>query len=340
MSYPATTTRVHGNYLSALVEELASQGVAPDALLPDGVPAAMNPGELAALVRRGAALSDPGLGLRLGLGLNLASHGILGYALMSASHGHQLVSLLTRYAALAIPDLTLSRVLRGDRLLVICRPAADLETRNLFVELVLATLVSTARNLFARPVPGAQAWFDYPPPAHAETFRRLRIPVQFSQAEAALVCDRRFLEQRIDSADPALAELCARQCESLLASAHRQGSTADSVRRMLLGTPHGLPALPNVAERLGMSERTLRRRLDAEGASYRTIRDEVRQLLAERYLTTTSLPVTEIAALLGYRDPANFRRAFRRWTGTSPDARRRAPPGRLQGRDGAPILGK
>jgi AraC-like DNA-binding protein len=73
-----------------------------------------------------------------------------------------------------------------------------------------------------------------------------------------------------------------------------------------------------------MSERTLRRHLEAEGTAYRTLIDEVRLELARSYLTTSQLPVTEIAGLLGYEDPANFRRAFRRLQGQAPAAYRAA----------------
>lgn len=341
MSFSANreSSRIHSAYLRTLLDELASRGITPEVLWPGGLPDTVSPRDLATLLQRAAAFTgDPALGLRFGLRLNLASHGMLGYALMSAGNGRQLVSLLTRYAALSIPDVTLTRVLRGELLCLTCRPAPDLKERNLFVELVLATLVAAGRSLFPRPIPGAEVWLDYPAPAHADEFRRLRLPVRFNQPWAALVCERRFLDMDIDSADPALAELCARQCEALLGTTRRRSGMADAVRKNLLGTPNGLPSLPVVAARLGTSERTLRRRLTREGTSYRAISDEVRQVLAGQYLQTTTLPVTEIAGLLGYEDPANFRRAFRRWTGTSPAAYRRRGGPRLQGRGDTPIL--
>lgn len=322
-----TGTGIHRAYLATLLDTADDGGVERHRLLPDGPPGAVTPALLAELCERAVRLGgDRAFGLRFGLRLNLASHGILGYALMSCRNGDQLLSLLTRYAGLAIPDIELARAVRGDRLLLTCRPSAALAPRGLFVELVIATLVAAARSLFPQPIPGAEAWFDYPAPAHAADFALLRLPVRFRQSQCALVCDRRFLDMEIASADPALAELCARQCEDLLASMRQRAGVTEEVRRALLTAAGEFPDLPSLARRLAMSERTLRRRLAAEQTGFRAITDEVRETLACRYLTGTDLPVAEIAALVGYDDSANFRRAFKRWTGVSPGRYRAAGP--------------
>lgn len=73
-----------------------------------------------------------------------------------------------------------------------------------------------------------------------------------------------------------------------------------------------------MAQRLHVSARTLRRKLREEMTNYRELVDEVRLGLAKRYLRTPELRVSEIAGLLGYDEVANFRRAFKRWTGQSP----------------------
>ena len=73
-----------------------------------------------------------------------------------------------------------------------------------------------------------------------------------------------------------------------------------------------------MAEQLHLSERTLKRRLSAEGTSFRKLADQVRAQLAEQYLNNTGLTVADIAALVGYDDVSNFRTAFRRWFSTTP----------------------
>ena len=75
---------------------------------------------------------------------------------------------------------------------------------------------------------------------------------------------------------------------------------------------------------LHKSGRTVQRRLRAEGLRYQSVLDRTRERLARGYLATSALPVDTIAFLLGYDDPASFYRAFRTWTGTTPEAVRRA----------------
>jgi AraC-like DNA-binding protein len=89
---------------------------------------------------------------------------------------------------------------------------------------------------------------------------------------------------------------------------------------MLLASPGSIPALPEVASRLHLSPRTLRRKLEATGNSYNQILEDVRKKLAIRYLLDTPLTTEAISEKLSYSDAANFRHAFKRWTGTAPRA--------------------
>ena len=89
-------------------------------------------------------------------------------------------------------------------------------------------------------------------------------------------------------------------------------------QRQLLATPGRFPALPELAARMHMSERSLRRKLAAEGSSYRGVLAQVRETMARAYLRDTGLHLDEIAERLGYSDAANFSHAFRRWTGMTP----------------------
>ena len=82
--------------------------------------------------------------------------------------------------------------------------------------------------------------------------------------------------------------------------------------------PSGRASVAHVAERVGVSRRTLQRRLAEEGATFRALLHTTREELADHYLTATHLPLAEIAFLLGFDEPSSFFRAFREWTGTTP----------------------
>lgn len=102
-------------------------------------------------------------------------------------------------------------------------------------------------------------------------------------------------------------------------------TTSRRVRAALLeGLPSGLVAVEDVARKLALGPRTLQRRIAAEGTTFQQLLRETREALARHYLVSTSLPAAEISFLLGFDEPNSFYRAFRAWTGTSPDRVRQA----------------
>ena len=316
---------MHDAYLSTLIDELRTRGLPVEEIV-GRMPRHITAAFLARALTRALELSgDPGLGVAYGLRLNLASHGILGYALMSSRNGDQLLSLLSRYASLAIPGLVLRRVVDGQKLMLACETKAGVLSREFLTDLVLGTLVSGARALFNRRIPGAEIWLEFVEPAHVGRYGAFGVPVYFSKPCSALVCDRAFLDMPLSSANPVMSEIGARQCEDMLRAMRERSGIAGQVRRTLLRAPGEFPNQADMARRLHQSARTLRRRLESEQTSYREIVDEVRFELAQRYLATPELRVAQISALLGYDEVANFRRAFKRWSGTSPNAWRRRP---------------
>ncbi len=101
-------------------------------------------------------------------------------------------------------------------------------------------------------------------------------------------------------------------------------TTAKRVHAALLeGLPSGQVSMEAVATKLAMSKRTLQRRIEGEGTSFQAILRGVREALARHYLAKTQLPLSEIAFLLGFDEANSFHRAFRTWTGTTPDTLRR-----------------
>ena len=97
-------------------------------------------------------------------------------------------------------------------------------------------------------------------------------------------------------------------------------SLADRVRAVLLESlPSGESGIDTVSSRLALSPRTLQRRLNAAGTSYRAIVNDTRKQLAHHYLRNPDLAYAEISFLVGFDEPSSFFRAFREWTGTTPN---------------------
>jgi AraC-like DNA-binding protein len=129
---------------------------------------------------------------------------------------------------------------------------------------------------------------------------------------------------RLTSADPHLQRLAVRCCERALARRETKASplkvrVENAIAALL---PNEQAHADAVAAQLGMSSRTLARKLAAEGLSFAAILRDLRAALARRYLMDRSLRISQIAWLLGYSEVGTFTRAFQRWTGKTPSAAR------------------
>lgn len=143
--------------------------------------------------------------------------------------------------------------------------------------------------------------------------------VRFGAPCDAIVGNAKGLDHPLPRADSALCQLLEEHAAELLARVPRPLGFADRVRECLASElPCGCFGAEHVAATLGISPRTLRRRLQDAGLSYQQVLDEVRLGLARRALGQEGLTVNEVAFLLGFSDASAFHKAFRRWTGSGP----------------------
>jgi AraC-like DNA-binding protein len=159
-------------------------------------------------------------------------------------------------------------------------------------------------------------------PAWASAYRQ---PTTFGAARAAILFDEAALDLASQRADPLVAELLAKNAAAILAA---QPSSSPSVQRQVNDVivwllPRGLPRMDAVARELGLSDRTLRRRLAGEGLRFERVRDAALSAIAKDRLQDTRLSIEEVAFLVGFSEVSAFRRAFRRWTGKTPGRFRR-----------------
>jgi len=143
------------------------------------------------------------------------------------------------------------------------------------------------------------------------------VRVQFSELDAR----RPFL-----TSDEGMWSFFEPELRRRLSEVRADASTAERVRASLLELlPSGRATMGGVARSLGVSSRTLQRRLAGEGTGYQEVLDATREQLARHYLAASSMGVSEISFLLGYEDPNSFFRAFQRWTGQTPESMRSRP---------------
>ena len=142
--------------------------------------------------------------------------------------------------------------------------------------------------------------------------------MEFDQEYTEIFMPDRWLRQRVRTGDPTTNVLFSQQCEELVTGMTEADETTVLVRRLLIHSAGNFLSISEVAEQLYVTERTLRRRLAAEGTEFRTVLDDIRNTLAQNYLRKTSLSIVEIADLLNYTEATNFHRAFQRWNSITP----------------------
>jgi AraC-like DNA-binding protein len=204
----------------------------------------------------------------------------------------------------------------------------DPEKGLLAYEISLLTVYAVMSWLVGQRLPLICADFPCPPPRHRYELRTLLAgPVRFNQPHAALRFPPQASSLHIVRNADEIPRFIRRAPGSFIETLLVRDSLASEVRRVL---QHALPtllSLPQVAERLAMSPRTLHRKLEAGGASFQQVKDELRRDMALHLLTRGTAPLKQIATHLGFSDQSTFQRAFVQWTGLSPgEYRRRAHP--------------
>jgi AraC-like DNA-binding protein len=191
-------------------------------------------------------------------------------------------------------------------------------------EWLLRMIHGVAAWLVAKPLALSEVAFPYPPPPHAAEYDLVFAPrcaFDSSRLEARFPAAALDLPVRRDEA--ALKVYLADAPASITTLYRRDRALAQRVRDALRAALPGTRTLPQIADALLLSPRTLHRRLEDEGTSLRAIRDALRRDLASEWLTKTRRPVRQIAAELGFADASSFCRAFSAWAGRGPREYRR-----------------
>lgn len=204
-------------------------------------------------------------------------------------------------------------------------PVADAQALRQLVDCLLGVLMECARRLGGTRVAAQAVRFRHPAPTQTAAYLRSfeGLP-SFSQPVDELVLSRALLDLPNHQADPLLLPILEEHLEKRTEAAGRVGADLDRVRcavKQLLQQRE--PTASQTAQLLHMSPRTLQRRLLLQGTSVKRLVEEVRRELALQHVQGSSMPLAEIAFVLGFSDVSAFHRAFKRWTGQTPTALRR-----------------
>jgi AraC-like DNA-binding protein len=262
---------------------------------------------------------DPAIGLKVGARLRTGALGSYEYLLRNSETFEQVAERADRFMRLV--DDTARLELRKDERVAALRiyrmggypfPPSDVET-----------LFSAAASIHRKELAGAAfaaVRFTHAALTDSKVYtQHFGCPVTFGTDSNELQFPAALLEQRAPSADPSLGMVLEEYAAHLVTQLPTGDPLVSAARGMILDElKAGAPSPASVARALHMSERTLRRRLEAEGTSYQALLEGLREQLAREYVVRTRDGFEAVAQRLGFRDASTFFRAFKRWTGTTP----------------------
>lgn len=267
---------------------------------------------------------DPLFGLKSARHLMPGAFGMVGYLIMSCRTGGEALRLVPRYESL-IGNLGHTELNEEGNTFAISWVSTcdDDLVRPHLVEEYMATTVEYARWVTGRPeIHPIRVYLDHKSPGdtYLTAYRDIfKCEVTFDAGANKMEFSPELMSLPMHQPDPLLLKTLQEQAERMTRDLQQSDPIVVQVRSTLLAMMEtSIPRRERVASRLGMSERTLQRRLLEAESSYQQILDDLRQQLAEDWLLSQNWSVSEIAARLGFTEPRSFQRRFKTWTGFSP----------------------
>ncbi len=278
------------------------------------------------IIRRALRAMPRDIGLQVGTQQSVGTFGIMGLAMMTARTFGEAVAIGVENAAItgALMDVELEG--SGRDVALVARPRfADDEILVFLCEELFGSTLILARTLVGPTFKPARLELTYPAPKYADAYRTLfGCEVKFGASRNRVIVERRWLEFALPTHHPVSAQQALTLCREQAAQIKKQSEIVASVERILRRRLAEQPTLAEIAQSLNLSQRNLRRHLTAVGQGWREIHDRLRTERALELLSAGALSIADIGGEVGFSDAREFRRAFKRWTGTAPTAARQS----------------
>ena len=262
---------------------------------------------------------DPSLGLQLGIDALTDEQNVVALAALHSPTLGDGLHKLARYKRLVCPERITIDIEDGEARLFLEWLFAEVTPPTLLTDLAFSGLVNLAQHGTKKPVKPLRLEFTRRKSNEAILRRHFRCELRFDAPHDLLVFDEADFALPMVNRNAQLLAVLMPGLELALAQDDHARTLADDVRIALSESICGdRPAIGKVAKSLGMSPRTMQRRLEELGTTYQEVLDDVRRRLARRLLTNTDLGMGEVAFVLGFEEVNSFSRAFHSWEGTTP----------------------
>lgn len=326
-------TVIRKSIVDCIYRYLKSQGVDTDdimcqyPLIPveaDGLEASLPMSQFFQLFEQAAEITkDPDIGLRIYHGVDWTDLGLFAYAHMNASTVEAALNVNVRYQcmmqnhmhfSLTHDDeggLIYSYLIRDDALPV------SRQDNDLSIAGAVYSIRDLTGNLDWSP---REVHFTHAQPADVAAYKKLLgCPIKFDMPACRLFVDAEMAASPIVGGDSKLFAILEVELKRLNEMAGTENLLLKEVQQAVADAlSQGVPSIETIAARLHLGRRSLQRRLSDTGHTFKGVVEDTRKQLARRYLKSSNYPLVEVAFLLGYSELSAFIRAFRRWTGQTP----------------------
>ena len=266
-------------------------------------------------------LNEATLGLNIGRDISAAQLGLVGYTMYHSRDLRSALYRLSHYMRILSEAVVFTIDESGDEVTLVWRLHPAMTVLRHPAELGVTLVVAMAREITGTELVPIRVELSTPSPDSTAAYRAMfRCPVLFGRPTASVTFSHQQMALAAKATDPTLAGYLDQLAEKTMAPlVDKDDNAVATVRRKLWAVlPSGRPNLSSIASDMGVSERTLQRRLDDEGSSFSAVLDALRRDLSHELLGERKRSVAETAFLLGYSEPSAFQRAFRRWHSVSP----------------------
>jgi len=262
---------------------------------------------------------DPALGIRLVEAADTAIHPPSTLAAFHARDYRDSIARVVRFKRLCTPEQLNVSEENGECTISSEWLYATEPTPAIATDVAFAFLVELGRRGTGQHLTPFRIEFARPDPTNDVHRAYFGCPVRYSAPRDHLILRSADLDRPFPGHNPELLEILTPALAAALGEIQAQSSISEQVKVVLKrNLPSGRPELSDIARELGMSERTLQRRMTEDGKSFRELLGNARQELGRQLLSDPSADIDEVACLLGYQDASSFYRAFREWEGTTP----------------------
>ena len=264
--------------------------------------------------------ADSGLGIKLVETTDTAAHPPASLAAFHARDYRDALLRTARFKRLCTPELLSLNEKKGECSITVEWVYATEPVPAIAIDVAFASLVELGRRGTGQHLTPARVEFARPRPRPDMHRAYFGCPIRYGAPRNLLAMKSTDLDRPFPGHNPELLAILTPALASALNELQARNSTREQVNVVLKRRlASGRPELSDVARELGMSERTLQRRITDEGKTFRELLGQARQELGRQLLSDPLAEIDEVACLLGYQDASSFYRAFRDWEGVTPN---------------------